>query len=1008
MHRFFPLLLTFFVICCTRSLTFADRAADSLELVKLYNSTEGATWSITWDLSQPMNTWHGITLDASGQVVSVSLPGNNLKGALPNLALPQCRLLSLSRNTLRDTLPILGGLPNILTVDLSRNEIDGHLFDFNMPNITLLDLSFNRIEGSIPDFSRMPQLKTLKINDNRLEGGLPDFTNMKGLINLWAANNFLDGPIPEFNFLPELLVLYLANNRFVGSPPAFRGSPNLFVLDLSHNDLSGFIPSFSRLLTLQTLLLNHNRITGPISSFSANTQLEEVDISHNLLEGILPNMNFNKKLVDFNAGNNNFSGNIPVYSALVDLQRLDVSNNRLGDTIPDLSYLVNLVELRVDSNNFIHSDFDASTAPSLQVLEVQGNRFTFSDVFMINGQGLNRFIYGPQQPFSMPDTIYTTIGEDVTIDLLIDPLVGANDYLWYQNDVAKISTQVNELIINSINALDQGTYYVRVQNTNLSGLNLFSEEFYVFMDCPYNEVVIVDTLCIGDTLVVNGKPYFETGDYRDTVIVTDPTVCDSIFIISLSVFPEYDTTLFDTICESDQVMFAGQVISESGMYTDTLTSIHGCDSIVHLNLIVHPAYTRARDMDICAGDTLFVGNIFHTTSGLYHDTLPTINGCDSVIITDLNVMDTFLSVTNVELCFGETYEFRGVTYSTSGTYIEALSNEIGCDSTYVLNLVIPASDRYPVRQTICAGDSIMVGDTFYHQSGTYTDSLVTAMGCDSIVVLTLTVTDKFEEEYDLTICRGDTLFFGNDTLTATGIYIDSLTAEGGCDSIVKVVLNVLSFVNMSIDTTLCFGDSIQVNDNIYKVDGTFLDTLPGEKCDTVISTTIRVNPQITLADVRTVIHPVGTGFIQPTISGGTTPYNFLWNTGANTEILDSVPAGNYRLTITDREGCRASFDLELDPATGSYDLLAEDISILMFPNPIRVAHPFTVLIEGAQGENLHFSILDLHGKVLRSRHQRLILDSEVVQLPAPDYPGLYTVRITDERGRFTIRKLMVH
>ncbi|MCB0665823.1 MAG: hypothetical protein KDC80_08385, partial [Saprospiraceae bacterium] len=111
MHRFFPLLLTVVTIFSTSLRTYADREADSLELVKLYNSTEGPMWSITWDLEQPMDTWHGIGLDPSGQVVSVSLPGNNLRGALPNLALPQCRLLSLSRNTLRDTMPILGGLP---------------------------------------------------------------------------------------------------------------------------------------------------------------------------------------------------------------------------------------------------------------------------------------------------------------------------------------------------------------------------------------------------------------------------------------------------------------------------------------------------------------------------------------------------------------------------------------------------------------------------------------------------------------------------------------------------------------------------------------------------------------------------------------------------------------------------------------------------------------------------------------------------------------------------------
>jgi hypothetical protein len=46
-----------------------------------------------------------------------------------------------------------------------------------------------------------------------------------------------------------------------------------------------------------------------------------------------------------------------------------------------------------------------------------------------------------------------------------------------------------------------------------------------------------------------------------------------------------------------------------------------------------------------------------------------------------------------------------------------------------------------------------------------------------------------------------------------------------------------------------------------------------------------------------------TGKITLTVSGGTPPYSFLWNTGHTTSIIDSLFMGTYVATITDANGC---------------------------------------------------------------------------------------------------------
>ena len=49
-----------------------------------------------------------------------------------------------------------------------------------------------------------------------------------------------------------------------------------------------------------------------------------------------------------------------------------------------------------------------------------------------------------------------------------------------------------------------------------------------------------------------------------------------------------------------------------------------------------------------------------------------------------------------------------------------------------------------------------------------------------------------------------------------------------------------------------------------------------------------------------------TGGVLSLVSGGTSPYNYLWNTGALTSGLSNIVAGSYTLTVTDSHNCATS------------------------------------------------------------------------------------------------------
>jgi hypothetical protein len=90
--------------------------------------------------------------------------------------------------------------------------------------------------------------------------------------------------------------------------------------------------------------------------------------------------------------------------------------------------------------------------------------------------------------------------------------------------------------------------------------------------------------------------------------------------------------------------------------------------------------------------------------------------------------------------------------------------------------------------SFCEGSSYQFNDKELTQAGNYIDSLINAGGCDSIVKLTLTVDPKFTNSVDVAICQGETYSFAQKELSQTGKYTQSVQSITGCDS--TIILNL--------------------------------------------------------------------------------------------------------------------------------------------------------------------------------------------------------------------------
>lgn len=109
------------------------------------------------------------------------------------------------------------------------------------------------------------------------------------------------------------------------------------------------------------------------------------------------------------------------------------------------------------------------------------------------------------------------------------------------------------------------------------------------------------------------------------------------------------------------------------------------------------------------------GNNLDST-GIYCDSLTTVSGGDSIIILNLIVNQSYLMELNAHICDFDTLYWQGNQYTTSGTYPINYNSNCGCDSNYILYLIVyhePTIDLGP-DITLCVGQSITL-DAGLHQ-----------------------------------------------------------------------------------------------------------------------------------------------------------------------------------------------------------------------------------------------------------------------------------------------------
>ena len=297
-----------------------------------------------------------------------------------------------------------------------------------------------------------------------------------------------------------------------------------------------------------------------------------------------------------------------------------------------------------------------------------------------------------------------------------------------------------------------------------------------------------------------------------TVVATDTLGCMDSVMVLVAVVEEINTSESIALCAGETIIIEGEPVSEPGEYCETFM-IGDCDSTHCVTVSLLDTFYVETSETICAGDTTMFNGEDYYESGIYCDTFPTQGGCDSVLCLILTVDATNVDTTYETICEGESTLFYGTFYDTEGIYSETDTQPGECDSIHYLVLTVEPLVAVELSETICDGEVFELNGNLYEEAGIYTDILPANEGCDTIVTLTLSVEEAVEANTSATICEGD-LFELNDNFygdEGTGIYIDTLSSDAGCDSIITTIdLTVLPNQPLDISINGTPGDAITI------------------------------------------------------------------------------------------------------------------------------------------------------------------------------------------------------
>jgi|GEM_PF-3507895 len=447
----------------------------------------------------------------------------------------------------------------------------------------------------------------------------------------------------------------------------------------------------------------------------------------------------------------------------------------------------------------------------------------------------------------------------------------------------------------------------------------------------------------------------------------DISICkgDTVSIFA-SLAESYSWIGSDIVAENDSELIVSPEITSE--YILMSSNASGCDGIdtVTVTVLAELSLVEYDDISLCYGNsfTLELPSTEGLNYQLFSQTLD-LTYRDSIYFSDANsgTHELFVEVDN-GLC------------SIRDTFVVAWFDGLEIDNPYdtivtcvgdTLQYDFDASLSYqwfPSQSDMCLDADCSSIQWVVDQSTEIIGIVSDLSGCidtiklnmEGIVDTTLIITDSI-------LCAGEELLWGSETLTAPGMYCDTITVAGACKTISCLDLEWTPMLDTTvISDNICYGQTALINDIEYDqstADTIILTSMMG--CDSLLVVHVEVDTLpliedsvvicsgqeldwmdeiITTAGIYTASEVNDEGCMQSysvavTIEeseeiifeivnqsnddlGSITSLSeneilsYEWDNGSSESSIDALTAATYAVTITDENGCMTFYDFQIE------------------------------------------------------------------------------------------------
>jgi gliding motility-associated-like protein len=428
------------------------------------------------------------------------------------------------------------------------------------------------------------------------------------------------------------------------------------------------------------------------------------------------------------------------------------------------------------------------------------------------------------------------------------------------------------------------------------------------------------TACEGDTIFYQGTPLL-AGE-QQTFVLTNAQGCDSTVTVMVNALTPGDSTLNLAACEGDTIFYQGTPLLAGEQQTFVLTNAQGCDSTVTVMVSALTPGDSTLNLTACEGDTIFYQGTPLLAGEQQTFVLTNAQGCDSTVTVMVSALTPGDSTLNLAACEGDTIFYQGTPLLAGEQQTFVLTNAQGCDSTVTVMIEPLLSSANTLSLEVCEGD------TAFYQGvailpGQQEDFILTnSVGCDSVLTVMVNSLATSDSLLDFTACEGDTVFYQGEIILPGEQEVFTLTNAVGCDSIVTVTVESLGGSDTTINLSACSGNTV-LFDGVSILAGESADFMYSntQGCDSIV--TVQVLELLPTDSTLNLSACTGGSVVVNGIEipAGTQVEQMLQNVdGCDsllTVIVDEVEVLESMLTLQACEGDSASYNGTLIPAGGS-------------------------------------------------------------------------------------------